>query len=273
MKEYRVISSILYPDSGNPLEDASILRNAVYFSTAQRVYSANLILKQLPNVNQRIIDFLTIEAFEEFMTSTEDMLGWFFALKEWQPGNAEFCLCKLLNSIEVGKKNSESQAVTILSTINNDSFRDILHIPNDNELTTAGLSDDQINRISQSINYKLQGWLTAAKMRAEQGRGLVRIFNKCKHHMFAIPTDQREKAELWVPAKFTFDKKEHCFHLENGWLESSQNEVIRFVGNSIGAQVTLHDTLAIILSTRYKERYVIPEWVTDAYQTDYLWRH
>ena len=98
------IHNILYPDSGNPLEDASVLQNAVYFSTAARAYSAQLILQQPLNMNQRAVDFLVIKAFEEFMTSTEDLIGWLFTLKEWKPGNAEYSLFLLLDRIHVGKR-------------------------------------------------------------------------------------------------------------------------------------------------------------------------
>jgi len=109
--------NILYPDSGNPLEDASVLRNAVYFSTAERAYSAKLLLQQPLNITQRTLDFLVIRAFEEFMTSTEDLIGWLFTLQEWQPGNAEYSLFYLLDKISVGKRGyyEEKRAVSLLS--------------------------------------------------------------------------------------------------------------------------------------------------------------
>ena len=98
------MKNISYPDSGSRFEDASILRNAIYFSTSERAYSTELILQQPLNVNQRTLSFLVVKAFEEFMTSTEDLIGWLFALQEWQPGNAEFSLLILLNKIQVGKR-------------------------------------------------------------------------------------------------------------------------------------------------------------------------
>ena len=69
------MSNVRYPDSGSPFEDASVLRNAVHFSTAQRAYSAQLILQQPLNVNQQTLNFLVVKAFEEFMTSTEDLIA------------------------------------------------------------------------------------------------------------------------------------------------------------------------------------------------------
>src|SRR3990172_9299273 len=99
------MEGILYPDSGAGFEDASVLRNAVYFSTAERAYSAELVLTRPLNVNQQTLDFLVVRAFEEFMTSTEDLTGWLFTLQEWQPGNARYSLFILLDKIQVGKGN------------------------------------------------------------------------------------------------------------------------------------------------------------------------
>jgi hypothetical protein len=118
------INGLLYPDSGEPLEDASIIRNAVYFSTAERAYSAELVLKEPMDVNQRKIDFMVIRAFEEFMTSTEDLLGWLFALQEWKPGKAENSLFILLDRIHVGRgKYREDNAVNLLTKVDEEGFR------------------------------------------------------------------------------------------------------------------------------------------------------
>ena len=271
------MNNILYPDQGNPLEDASILRNAVYFSTAQRAYSAQLILQQPLNVNQLTLDFLVIRAFEEFMTSTEDLIGWLFALQEWQPGNAEFSLFILLDRIKVGKKDkkndyTEERAVSLLSNIDIEGFRELFHIPKDGELIASGISKELVDNIKRSMPRKLEGWLNIARRRAEQGRGWVRIFNKFKHHMLAFPTRERHKDEIWMPTSINLNKEHNYVKLGRGWLESSTNELRRLAGDAIGAQAVLHDTLAMILKTRYNEEYVLPQWVIRAYQTDYIWQ-
>ncbi len=267
------INRLLYPDSGNLLEDASVLRNAVYFSTAERAYSAQLVLQQPLNVNQRAIDFLVIKAYEEFMTSTEDLIGWLFTLQEWQPGNAEYSLFLLLDKIQVGKRGhyEEKRAVSILENLDGEGFRKLCHIPTNDELINAGASEELVDNISRSIPRKLEGWLKIAKRRAEKGRGWVRMFNKFKHHMLAFPTRARDKDEIWMPTSIKFDE-ERGIGLGQGWLESSINKVRRLAGDAIAAQAVLHDTLAVILSTRYDERYTVPQWVVKAYQTDYLWQ-
>lgn len=266
------MSNFRYPDSGSPFEDASILRNAVYFSTAQRAYSAQLILQQPLNVGQQTLDFLVVKAFEEFMTSTEDLIAWLFALQEWQPGNAEFSLFILLDRIMVGRGNyTEERAVSILSSLNVDSFRELFHIPKDGELTASGVSKELVDNIGRSMQFKLEGWLRIARRRAEQGRGWVHMFNKCKHHMYAFPTRARNKDEVWMPTSIRLDKAQNRVLLGQGWLEASTEELRRLAGDAIGAQVILHDTLALILTTRYDKKYEPPQWVIRAYQTDYLW--
>ena len=268
------IHDLLYPDSGNPLEDASILRNAVHFSTAERAYSAQLILQQPLNVNQRTLDFLVIRAFEEFMTSTEDLVGWLFALEKWQPGNAEFCLFYLLDKITVGRGDyKEERAVSLLSNLDGEGFRELCHIPKDEELANSGFSKELTDNIKRSMPRKLEGWLKIARRRAEQGRGWVQMFNKFKHHMLAFPTRARDKDEIWMPTSTNFNKERNYMKLGQGWLESSANELRRLAGDAIAAQAILWDTLAVILSTRYSEKNVVPQWVIRAYQTDYLWQH
>jgi hypothetical protein len=266
--------NILYPDSGNPLEDASVLRNAVYFSTAERAYSAQLLLQQPLNVNQRELDFLVINAFEAFMISTEDLLGWLFTLQEWQPGNAEYCLFCLLDKIQVGKRDhyEEKRAVSLLESLDGEGFRKLCHIPKDDELLTCGFSKESIDKINTSIPRKLEGWLDFSKRRADEKRGWVRMFNKFKHHMLAFPSMEKYKVGIWMPTSVDFHKEGYFIELEHGWLESSITELRWLAGSAIAAQAVLHDTLAIILMSRYKDKYTIPQWVIRAYQTDYIWQ-
>jgi hypothetical protein len=262
------IHNILYPDSGNPLEDASILRNAVYFSTAERAYSAELVLKEPLNINQRTLDFMVVRAFEEFMTSTEDLLGWLFALQEWKPGKAEHSLFILLDKIQVGKGSyREDNAVSLLTSVDTEGFRRLFHIPKDEELISSGIAVELVDTVNRSVPFKLDGWLKIAKRRAEQDRGTVRMFNKLKHHMLAFPTQERGKDEVWMPSSIRMDKKQNQIRLGRGWLEANPNEIRRLTSDAIVAQVVLHDTLALILLTRYGEQYYAQNWAVRAHQT------
>ena len=261
--------SILYPDFGNPLEDASVLRNTVYFSTAVRAYSAELVLKESLNINQRTLDFMVVRAFEEFMTSTEDLLGWLFALQEWKPGEAEHSLFILLvDKVEVGRgKYSEDNAVSLLTSVDAEGFRRLFHVPKDKELISSGISVELVDTVNRSVPFKLDGWLRIAKRRAEQDRGTVRMFNKLKHHLIVFPIQERDKNVVWVPASVNMDIKQNQIRLNSGYLEANPSEIRRLASDAIVAQAVLHDTLAMILVTRYVEKYHAPNWVVRAYQT------
>lgn len=262
------INKLSYPDSGNPLEDASIIRNAVYFSTAERAYSAELVLKQPLNVNQRTLDFMVVRAFEEFMTSTEDLLGWLFALQEWQPGRAEHSLFILLDRIQVGRGSyREDNAVSLLSSVDAEGFRRLFHIPKNEEIFSSGMSVELVDNLNRSVPFKLDGWLKIAKRRAEQDRGTVGMFNKLKHHMLAFPTQERGKDEVWMPFSIRMNRKQNQMRLGRGWLGANANNIRRLASDAIVAQAVVHDTLALILVTRYGEQYYAPNWVIRAYQT------
>jgi hypothetical protein len=261
------INGILYPDSGNLLEDASIIRNAVYFSTAERAYSAELVLKEPLNINQRTLDFMVIRAFEEFMTSTEDLLGWLFALQEWKPGKAENSLFILLDRIHVGKgKYREENAVNLLESVDAEGFRKLLHIPKDEELISSGMSVELVDKVNSGVPFKLDGWLKIAKKRAEQDRGEVGMFNKLKHHMLALPTQARGKNEVWMPYSVKVEIEKNQIKLGGGWLGANLNNIRRLTSDAIVSQAMLHDTLALILMTRYGEKYYAPDWVVRAYR-------
>jgi hypothetical protein len=262
------VQELKYPDFGNPLEDATIIRNAIYFSTAERAYSAEVVLKESLNVNQLTLDFMVVRAFEEFMTSTEDLLGWLFALQEWQPGKAEYSLFILIDKIQVGRdKYSEDKAVSLLSNVDAEGFRRLFHIPKHEELISSGIPVKVAENIKRSMPFKLDGWLKIAKRRAEQERGMVGMFNKLKHHMLAFPTQERKKNEVWMPYSIRMDRKINQVKMGRGWLGANPNNIRSLVSDAIGAQAVLHDTLALILITRYNEKYEAPNWVIRAYKT------
>ena len=270
---------MLYPDTGSPFEDRAILRNAVYFTTPQRAYSAELILQQPLNITNRLLAFSVIRAFEEFMTATEDMIGWLFVLDEWRPGNVDSCLLLLLDRIMVGRKSrigqkdyTEGRAVSMLSGLDGDGFRQLVHVPSDEELVDSGVPTERVEAIRRGMEVKLEGWVRITNRRAEQGRGWVRAFNKIKHHLLAFPTMEHDRDEVWLPTRIRYEQSRNRVALERAWLEVSPIEVRRLAADSIAAHAVLHDTLALILVTRYGENYEVPRWVQRAFETDYIWR-
>jgi hypothetical protein len=63
------------------------------------------------------------------------------------------------------------------------------------------------------------------------------------------------------------DKKQNQIKLGRGWLVANPNNIRRLISDAIIAQAVLHDTLALILLTRYGEQYRQQHWVVRANQT------
>ncbi len=259
------MSNMSYPDSGYALEDASVLRNAIEYSIAFRVYSAQSLLQQPLGVDKRLLSYLVLKAFEEFMTSTEDLLGWLFALKEWQPGNAEFSLVRLLDTINIGPQK-EKDAVELLSKLDEQGFRQLLHIPIRQELIDTKVSIELADSIDNAIRAKLNGWLKVANIRLESDRGRVRAFNKLKHHMLAFDSPLH-KDQVFIPSDIRIDRAQNLVRIKTANIEVSANMLIRFANDAVLAQAVLWDTLALILMTRFGESYNPPQWVINAYNT------
>jgi hypothetical protein len=261
-------SDISYPDNGNPLEDAAVLRNAVYFSTAQRAFTTESLLRQPMGANQEILNYVTLNAFESFMTSTEDLLGWLFALKEWQPGTAEKSLFILIDKIQIGRgRHTEEYAIALLTELDGEGFRTLLHIPDDGELISSGISKEFVDNLKRSLPFKLSGWLKLAQMRQEQNRGRVGMFNKVKHHILVFPSKQRNKSELFVPFNVRIEGTPPSILIGKGQITADVNTIRKLSGDALAAQAVLHDTLAIILITRFAERnYQAPTWVVRVFR-------
>jgi hypothetical protein len=171
------------------LNNEAVLTNAAQFTTAQRAFVAKLIPTTdiLDKCPQQDLDFLALQVFSEFMTATEDLLGWIAVLREWHPDD-DYSLFRLLDSVRVGQE-LESEIIEYLSMLDPEGMRALLHIPSDNELSAMGLQPEEVAKVNISIPAKLEGFLKVAHLRAKNDRGLVKGFNKVKHMLLAIPTD------------------------------------------------------------------------------------
>ena len=92
---------LLYPDNGQRYEDASILTNAVLYTTAQRAYIAaksQISLAELQPVERA---YLAVEVFGQWVVTLEDMTGWILVFRDWKPGTAEGSLFALLDQVKV----------------------------------------------------------------------------------------------------------------------------------------------------------------------------
>lgn len=252
-----------YPDSGHMLEDASVLRNALMFTTAQRAYVADSLLHQpFDQMPENVIAFLTLEAFGAEMTAMEDTLGWLFALRDWRPGTAASCLMANLDSIQVGRGDyDEGHAIEFLSSLDGPKLREVLHVPSDEALRKAGLGEELIAKVDHSLPYKLEGLRRIAERRAEANRTRVEAFNKLKHMLLAFPareTDSKVVVQLIKGRGY----KQGEIHLNTVTLEVSAANIHNMAGNALAMQAQLWDMLAMILWVRFDERHDDPRWVS-----------
>jgi len=266
-------ADLRYPDSGHMLEDASVLRNALMFTTAQRAYvAASLLHQPLDKMPENVIAFLTLEAFGAEMTAMEDTLGWLFALRDWKPGTAAFCLMANLDSIQVGRGDyDESHAIEFLASLDGPKLREVLHIPSDEGLRQAGLEEELIAKIGPSLPHKLDGLRRIAERRSEANRTRVEAFNKLKHGLLAFPTrETNSKVVVQLIRGKGYKKGE--IHLNTMSLEVSAANIHDMAGSALAMQAQLWDMLALILWFRFGERREIPAWASHAMEHG-TWRH
>ena len=263
------MNSLQYPDNGELLEDASILRNAVTFATAQRASAGYGILNRLVDPtdppSSEVLAFLAVDAFAAEMTSTEDILGWLFVLSEWEPGNPRNSLFPLLDRIQVGgRRYTEARARRLLDSLDEAAFRALVHIPPDPELEAHNFSRAVRERLNSSIPANLEGMKRLVEMRQRDKRGYVVAFNKLKHLMLAIRTPTRGKDEVLVPGRVDFDEAENRISIQTAWISYDPKNVRTMASRAIIAQAVLNSILGIILWIRYGEAYQNPPWALTA---------
>lgn len=255
-----------YPDSGEMLEDASVLRNAIMFTIAQRAYVADSLLHQpFDRLPQNVLAFVTLEAFGVEMTATEDALGWLFALRDWGPGTAKNCLMANLDSIQVGRgKYDEAHATEFLASLDGPKLREVLHIPEDDVLREAGMEEELITQVETSMPHKLDGLRRVAEKRVESNRTRVEAFNKLKHMLLAFATRETGSKHVQVKLMKGRGYQEGEIHLNTVTLEVSAVNVRNMAGNALAMQASLWDILALILWVRFGERHDPPPWMLHA---------
>lgn len=259
------MDSLRYPDNGQLLEDASILRNAFSFATAQRAFIAYNILRQpLDHLNQEALGFFATEAFMLEMTSTEDLLAWLFVFSAWQPGEVNYSLWPLLHRIKVGVGNySEERGAALLEGLDAPSFRQLVHIPTDEELTNSEIPLDVREGINRAMPANLQGMKRLVELRQESNRLRVRAFNKLKHHFLALRLEDSPE-QVIIPVWEGLDENAQAISMATLTIACTSENTRLMASRSIIAQATLNSLLGIVLWTRFGERHETPPWVLGA---------
>ena len=198
------------------------------------------------------------------MTSTEDMLGWLFVLREWKPGDVRHGLWPLLDKIQVGSgKYSEEKATAWLDSLDAEGLRTVLHVPADDELAVAGFPDQARERVNQAMPASLAGLKRLVELRQEEDRLRVRAFNKLKHHFVALRR-AASPGEVLIPVWKDLDETANEIRMATLTIEATPENARVMASRSIIAQATLNSWLGIIMWTRYDEPYENPVWAVRA---------
>jgi hypothetical protein len=208
------------------------------------------------------------------MTTSEDLLGWLFVLRDWKPGTHEGCLFALLDKVQIGPNPwTEYAASELLDSLDEAGLRKLLHIPTDEELAAHEFETGVREAVRKSIPAHLNGFKRVVEKRLESERGYVVGFNKLKHFLLAMPTNMRGKNEVLVPhwrrprttpGAPAYDPLVDGITLQDVWIEASAEHIRQLASRAITGQAVLNSLLGIILWTRYGEPYENPQWTEHA---------
>lgn len=271
--DYEVARRLHYVREDSGFDDVALLIGAISFSTGQRAFEAeSLFRRDSASLSQAEAAFLSVTAFGQRVTSTEDALGWMFALREWRPGTARGSLLYWLNRINVGRgEHTEAEAIRYLTECSPEEFRGGLHIPTDAELSEARYPADFCARVSNSNDAIRQGMLDMAHFRAEGDGSRVAGYNKAKHFMLGrlVGGLDRFHIEL-VDARIRRRGQEEGWELKRVTILPDVEQAQRNARVAFANQAVLHSLLAVVAITRYGFPYEAPAWVERA-ENDGIW--
>lgn len=256
-----------FPDSGGTLEDRAILRNAVLFTTTQRAFAGLRILREpLEHLDDLYRACLAVESFQQFVVSSEDLLGWFFALKEWNPGTPDGSLIAGLDRIQVGRHRwTEAKALELLQAMTAHDYRVMMRIPTSEELQTGGWDSQAIKTIETAMAAQLNGIKRLVVKRSEKDRSRVNAYNKAKHGFLAFPERYKGKqciAFKWARGGYSDPAG---IYLEQHLVLIDPQTIRMLLRDGIGMQAVLNSLLTLVLWTRYDERIESAPWVRQAF--------
>lgn len=268
-------SPLAYPRDNPQFDDAAMLIAAVHYGTPQRAFELESILRlPLDALNPLHIAFAVVSAFEAEMEATEDLLGWMEALRRWQPGTAEFSLFALLNQIQIGGRPgsayAEDRLLTFYDALTAEEFRELLHLPSEDELRLAGVPDDLREQVSRSVPAHLDGVRQTLRFRQDEQRTRVAAFNKAKHLGLwrLAAAEAGGLAVQYVPSEL----RDGEFRIKTLSMAANKETVALMAGRGLAAQAVLNSILGLLLKFRYQEDFLTPDWALRAFSDLGVWR-
>ena len=256
------LSSLQYP-KGDPLYgDFAILKNAVNFTTGQRAFRAFRILREpLDYLNSQGRAYLSLEGFEQFIVTLEDLQGWIFVLHRWDPGaQVDRSLFGLLDTTRVGVGQfSEEAALELVKSLDPTGYRNLIHLPPSEELLKAGFPETAVKGLSIEMAPQLEGLTRAIEIRGDNERAFVKAYNKSKHLLLGILRMDQDKPVIALRTAYSY--KSSPISLDGADLGCEASDVRRRAYQTIHSQAVLNHILSLILWTRYGEELETPPWV------------
>jgi hypothetical protein len=257
-----------YPDNGQPLEDRNILRNAVDFATGSRALEAELLLRQpLHLFVERAVAQLAVQAYGLYLKSTEDLLGWIVALRDWEPGTVAGALLIKVDRVRIERE--EDKLEEALGEISAESWRKWLHIPSDPALRESGFTDAEIGLLHRQLAGQLDSVKKVLQLRLGDERGRVVAYNKVKHVMTGIYRPEQQEVMLvsQIEHRPEADGPGEVAIKHSLTIPATPEQVIFLAGQATASQAVLNVILGMVLRTRFSEAYEPPQWVRVAFRS------
>lgn len=257
-----------YPDSKGRYDDRNVLGNAVVFTTAQRARAGARILNEpFERLTDLELAFVAVDAFQQWVQSSEDALGWLFVLRDWKPGTVDGSLFALLDSVRIGRKPwAEQDALSMLEGMNVAAFRSVAHLPSNAALRRLGWPEDLVKRVEPSLTAQLDGFRRIAEKRARGDRALVRAYNKSKHHLLAMLVLRERGLEVDLKTATSGYKNPTAITLTGAELQTDAQRTRQRAREILQMQSVLNSMLAMILRARYGESLSTPGWVVSTHR-------
>lgn len=252
------------PDAqGGPVPDSvTLLRNGATFTTAQRAFVARLLapptLEALP---EEIRCFLAVEAFEQYMVSTEDTLTWLYALSEWEIGGPpKRSLFARLDSIRIGSgKYAEARLLEEMANLTGAGLAVRLKIPKDYAPPPG------VTASPKFLDYWVEGLHRIVKRRLGDDRLNVRVYNKAKHGLLGVRSVFPAGGSV---AMITHRPGQPGYVLDRVFIQARPRDIQMRVNWTLQMQAVLQSILAAMLGIHFGEWINTPAWAKDALNTE-----
>ena len=251
--------------------DATLLRNGARFATRHRAVVAERLWPR-GKLSHFAKQGLALEAFQQYMLATEDILTWLCALMEWEPGGGpETSILARLDTVRIGQKLAggrdyrETSLRAKFDAMTVEQFRSALKIPPDDDLVARSVLPPYMRLL---IDPELEAWLgglrAAIAQRIEQGGAWVKAYNKTKHGLLGLfdtdPAGQPAVVLITATGPYT----QLPIPISRTFLRALPSDIEKRIARTIRIVAVLQTILAFILGIHFGEWEPAPKWVEDA---------